>query len=743
MFPKLPKPPLAARTLHLDTSRRRFLLGAVAAGAGLAVGYHLAGPRAALAAPDAKPTRVTPVRPFAAYLTIDADGKVTVLSSQFEMGQGSYNGLATLVAEELGADWSTIDVVGASGDDKLYGNLALGGAFQGTGGSTSMASSWDRYRTAGAAARMMLTAAAAAEWGVKPEEIRVENGLLSHPSGKRGGFGSFAAKAAAMPVPGAVTLKEPKDWTLIGNPKLRRYDSARKANGTEHYTIDVKLPGMLTAVMIHPPLFGARLKSFDASKAKGIKGVVDVVETPRGLAVVAEHMWPAIKGREAVSVTWDESLAEKRGSQEIMAHYRELAQRPPQAIARKDGDVVGAMAGAAKVIEATYEFPYLAHAALEPLNAIARRNADGTLEVWGGHQFPDVYRMLSAQLADVAPDKVRLHVMKSGGSFGRRAVFDGDVIVEAVSVAKAIGFRAPVKVQWTREDDMHGGRYRPAYVHTVKAGLDKDGRLIAWTDHVVGQSIMKGTAFEQGMVVGGVDPTSVEGASNLPYAIANQVVGLTTTDIGVPPLWWRSVGSTHTAFVAETFLDEVAEAAGKDPVAFRLAMLQPSSRHAVALRLAAEKADWNRPLSAGRFRGVAMAESFGTVVAQIAEVSADKSGFNKVERVVVAVDCGLCVNPDQVRAQVEGGVGFGLGAVMSEEITLTAGRVDQGNYDAYMPLRLDAMPAVEVHIVPSATRPSGIGEPGVPPVGPAVANAIYKAVGKRLRLLPFSKTLNT
>ena len=738
MIPKLMQS-IALPAARVEASRRQFLIGALAAGTGIAVGFHL------LRASPAEAAGGTPAaegtHSFSPYVTIDGDGKVTVLSSQFEMGQGSYNGIATLVAEELDADWSTIDVKGASGNVKAYGNIAFGGTMQGTGGSTSMVTSWERYRKAGAAARAMLVAAAASEWGVNADEITVENGVLSHPSGKSGGFGALAAKAATMPVPGDVKLKQPGEWKLIGNAGLKRFDSARKANGTEQYTIDVKLPGLLTAVMIHPPLFGARAKSFDASAARAVKGVVDVVETPRGIAVVGEHMWAAIKGREAVKVEWDDTAAEKRGTQELMSTYRDLARKSPAAVARKDGDAEAEFAKAAKVLEANFEFPYLAHAAMEPLNAVARMNEDGTLEIWGGHQFTDVYQKLAGDVAGIAPEKVRLHVMKTGGSFGRRAVFDGDVIVEAVHVAKAIGFRAPVKMQWTREDDMRAGRYRPAYVHSLKAGIDASGKLVAWSDHIVGQSIVAKTAFE-GMVKNGVDPTSVEGAHNLPYAIPNQTVGLTSTEVGVPVLWWRSVGSTHTAFAAETFLDEVAEAAGRDPVEFRLSMLEPGSRHAIALKLAAEKAEWEKPLPEGRFRGVALAESFGSVVAQIAEVSTDGNGGIKVERVVAAVDCGLAVNPDQVRAQVEGGIGFGLGAILGEEVTLTDGQVDQGNFDTYTPLRIDAMPKVEVHIVASANPPSGIGEPGVPPIGPAVANAAYRALGKRIRVLPFARSLN-
>ncbi|PLK73131.1 twin-arginine translocation pathway signal protein [Rhizobium sp. TH135] len=721
------------RAAQPSVSRRGVLIGALATGGGLAVGFRLLPVSEAQAATAADQT----VSQFTPYVLIEPSGKVTVLSSQFEMGQGSYNGIATLVAEELDADWSTIEVVGAAGDVKSLGNLAFGGALQATGGSTSMFTSWDRYRQAGAATRAMLVSAAAEQWGIPASEIKVENGILSHASGKQGGFGEFAATAAKMPVPANVSLKSPADWKLIGKEDLKRFDSARKTNGTESYTLDVKLPGMLTAVMIHPPLFGAKVKSFDATAAREVPGVVDVVETPRGVAVVGQHMWAAMKGRDAVTVEWDDIAAEKRGTTELLALYKDLASKPAPALARKDGDVDASFKTAVKVIEATLKFPYLSHAAMEPLNAVARRNEDGTVEIWGGHQFPDVYQGLAAQIAEVTPDKIKLHVMKTGGSFGRRAVFDGDVVVEAVYVAKAIGYRAPVKVQWTREDDMRAGRYRPMYVHQLKAALDADGKLVAFEDHVVGQSIMAKTMFE-GMVKDGVDPTSVEGISNIPYGIPNQKIGLTTVDVGVPVLWWRSVGHTHTAFAAETMMDELAEAAGQDPVEFRLSLLEPASRHAAVLKLAAEKAEWGKPVPEGIFRGVAVAESFGTVVAEIADVSLKPDGGFKVERVVAAVDCGLAINPGQVRAQIEGGIGFGLGAISAEKITLTAGEVDQSNYDSYTPLRIDAMPKVEVHILPSANPPSGIGEPGVPPIGPAVANALYKARGQRIRTLPFN-----
>jgi isoquinoline 1-oxidoreductase beta subunit len=715
-------------------SRRAMLAGAAFAGGALFIGFGPAG-RASAQTRSAS-------RALTPYLRINPDNTVTVLVAHMEMGQGIYHGCATLVAEELGADWSQMRAEGAAGNPKAYGNLAWGGAMQGTGGSTATTSSFERYRRAGATARAMLVQAAAADWKVPAGEIRVAEGVLSHRSGKSAPFAAFIEKAAALPPPQNVALKPAKDWTLIGNETLPHLNARAKSSGKFDFTIDLKLPGMLTAVMIHPPLFGATLKSFDAARAKQVNGVVDVVATPRGVAIVARDMWSAVKGREAVTVEWDEAKAETRSSGELMSAYRETARKPGAAVARAEGDVAKGFAGASRTVEATYEFPYLAHAALEPLNAVARRNADGTLEVWGGHQMPDVYQGAAARIAGIEPSKVTMHVMPTGGGFGRRAVVDADIVVEAVSVAKAINWTAPVKVQWTREDDMRGGRYRPAYVHRLKAGLDTQGRVVAWENHIVGQSIVKGTPFEAGLVKNGVDSTSVEGSNNLPYKFGSQKVELTTTDVGVPVLWWRAVGSTHTAYAVECFLDELAEAAGKDPVAFRLSMLEGHPRFAGVLKLAAEKAGWGQPLAAGRFRGVAVAESFSSYVAQVAEVSVDARGLVKVERIVCAVDCGVVVNPDMVRAQMEGGIGFGLGAVMKSQLTLDKGRVVEGNFDGYDVLRFDEMPKVEVHIVKSDAAPTGVGEPGLPPVGPAVANAIFAATKKRMRILPFTRAEN-
>jgi isoquinoline 1-oxidoreductase beta subunit len=497
---------------------------------------------------------------------------------------------------------------------------------------------------------------------------------------------------------------------------------------------------MLTVMVAHPPLFGATVKSFDPAPAKAVKGVVDVVQISRGVAVVAENTWAAMKGRDALTVEWDDSTAEKRGSADLFAEYLKQADQPGEAVAATRGDVDGAMAKATKTIEATYQFPYLAHAALEPMDAVAHKNGD-VLEIWGGHQMPDLYQAVASQIAGVKPENVTLHVMKTGGGFGRRAVTDADIIVEAVETAKAIGWKAPVKVLWTREDDMRGGRYRPLFVHKVKVGLDEAGNILAWQHRQVGQSLLIGTPFEAMGVKDGVDGSSVEGVSDTKYALENFRSEVVNAKVGVPVLWWRSVGHTHTAYVMETMIDDIARQTGKDPIELRRALLKDHPRHLATLNLAAEKAEWGKELPKGTFRGVALHESFGTVVAEIADVKMDDKGGFKVERVVCAVDCGTAINPDQVRAQMEGGIGFGLGSVLHEELTLTKGAVDQTNYDAYLPLRIEEMPRVETHIVPSEAVPSGVGEPGVPPIGPAVANALAGATGKHVRILPFAKGL--
>ncbi len=584
----------------------------------------------------------------------------------------------------------------------------------------------------------MLVSVAAAQWKVPATELVTRDGSVHHAATNRSAtYGSLASAAARLPVPQKVTLKSPKDFRLIGH-QLPRVDVPPKTDGTAQFTLDVTFPGMLVALLQRPPLFGATVKSFDASAAKAVPGVVSVVQVPGGVAVVAKGFWAAKQGRDALKIEWDDSKAEKRSSDAIMAEYRRLAEQPG-ATARKDGNAEQALSGAAKKISASYSFPYLAHAPMEPLDAVVKLTAD-SCEIWAGDQFQTVDQANAARTAGLDPQQVKIHTLYAGGSFGRRANTRSDYIVEAVSIARALGANGtPVKLQWTREDDIHGGLYRPMYFHKLDAGLTADGKLVGWRHRIVGQSILGDTPFASVMVKNGIDATSVEGAANLAYAIPNISVELTTTQTGVPVLWWRVVGSSHTAFAVEAFIDEAAHAAGKDPFAFRRDLLAHEPRMRAVLELAAQKAGWDpaKPLPKGRGRGIAVAEAFKTFVAQVAEVSVDQDGNVKVERVVCAVDCGTPINPDVIAAQMEGGIGFGLGAALHSAITLKDGKVEQNNFDAYQVLRIAEMPKVEVHIVQSGEAPTGVGEPGVAPVGPAVANAIFAATGKRLYDLPF------
>ncbi len=710
-----------------SVTRRRFLQAGTAAGVGLLVGFDLRPGRAfAQAGGGSAPN---------AFVRIAPDNTVTIIAKHIEFGQGTYTGLATILAEELDADWAQVRVESAPADATRYNNL-LFGAVQGTGGSTAMANSWEQLRKAGASARAMLVAAAAGAWGVPASEIAVERGVLSHArTGRRATFGEMAAAAAAVPPPADVKLKDPRDFKLIGH-RLPRLDSPSKTDGSARFTLDVYLPDMLTALIARPPRFGAKVRSVDPSAALRVEGVTEIVQVPAGVAVLARSFWAARKGRQALRIDWDERGAEMRGSEEIFTAYRALA-RQPGARARRDGDPEAAIRGAARVVEAVYEFPYLAHAPMEPLDCVVRLTPDGC-EAWAGSQLQTVDQQTIAAAVGLRPEKVQVHTLLAGGSFGRRATPTGDVAGEAASIVKAIGGRQPVKLVWTREDDLTGGRYRPLYVHRLRAGLDAAGRIVGWEHRIVGQSILKGTLFESVLVKNGIDGTSVEGATTLPYDIPNLGVELHTTEVGVPVLWWRSVGSTHTAFSTETFLDELAHGAGRDPVEVRRALLKNHPRHRGVLELAAEKAGWGRPLPPGRARGVAVHESFNSFVAQVAEVSLTPDRLPKVERVVCAVDCGIAINPDVIRAQMEGGIGYGLGAALWDEITLVQGRVQQSNFHTYRPLRIEEMPAVEVHIVPSAAPPTGVGEPGVPPIAPAVANALFQLTGQRVRRLPFA-----
>ena len=720
-------------TLHISNeSRRHFLQGSAA----LTLAVYLPQAESAGAAASAA---ASPFEPNA-FVRIASDNTVTVISKHLEMGQGTYTGLATIVAEELDAAWPQVRVEAAPADAKRYNNLRMGPA-QATGGSTAMANSWDQLRRAGASARAMLVAAAAQQWKVPAEELSVSDGVVTHARSKRkASFGQLAQAAAQLPVPSEVTLKDPKDFKLIGKHAPRK-DSADKVNGTARFTQDVHLPGMLTAVVAHPPRFGGKVKSFDATQAKAVKGVVDVVQVPTGVAVLAKDTWSAKKGRDALQVQWDDTAGFNLGSDQILQRYRELA-KTPGAVARKEGDPDAAFAApGVRVLRATFDFPYLAHAPMEPLNCVVRLSQDGC-EIWNGEQAHTSDQMSVAALLGIKPEQVTIHMLYAGGSFGRRASTTSEYVREAASIAKAIDGRAPVKLVRMREDDMRAGSYRPAFHHALEAALDAQGRLTGWRHRLVGQSILAGTPLGRALVKNDIDPLSVEGAANLPYAVPHMLVDLhTPKDITVPVLWWRAVGSTHTAHSTEMFLDEVAAAAGQDPVAFRLALLDKHPRHATVLKLATDKAGWGTPLAAGaagdrRGRGVAVHESFGSFVAQVAEVTVKPDGNLRVDRIVCAVDCGIVINPDNVRAQVEGSVGFALSAVLHGAITLKDGVVEQSNYHDYAPIRINEMPKVEVHLVPSAENPSGMGEPGVPPVAPAVANAIAMATGKRVRKLP-------
>jgi isoquinoline 1-oxidoreductase subunit beta len=514
-----------------------------------------------------------------------------------------------------------------------------------------------------------------------------------------------------------------------------RIDSVAKTTGTARYALDVKRPDMLTAVVARSPRFGGVVKSFDASGAKGVNGVVDVVSIGSGVAVLASDTWSAIKGREALKVEWDDTKAEVRSSDTILADYRKLAESPGLPAVRR-GDPEAALKGATKVVEAEFTFPYLAHAPMEPLNGVIEIKTDGTVELWAGSQFQTVEQATVAAVLGLKPPQVKINTMWAGGSFGRRATPNADYFLEMALIAKATGGKSPVHLVWTREDDIQGGRYRPMVLHKVRAGLDASGDIVGWDHRIVAQSFVIGSPFEATLVKDGVDQLAVEGAADMPYQIDNLAVDWHHASSPVTTLWWRSVGHTHTAQVVEVMIDTLANKAKRDPVEFRLSMLKDHPRHTAVLKLAAEQGGWGEKLPQGRGRGIAVHESFRSFVAMVADVTA-KNGTIKVDRVVAAVDCGVAVNPDVIRAQVEGGIGYALGAALRNKITLTDGVVDQSNFDSYEPLRISDMPSVEVHLIGSSAPPTGIGEPGVPPVGPAVSNAIFAATGKRLYSLPW------
>ncbi|WP_295884959.1 xanthine dehydrogenase family protein molybdopterin-binding subunit [uncultured Thiohalocapsa sp.] len=736
----------AATTDTVDRGRRSFLKTSAGAAAGLTLGVWLpargqmagAGRVAGPGMAGGEPAAAGDFAPNA-FVRIGTDDSVTVVCKHLEMGQGTFTGLPTLVAEELDARWEQVQPVGAPVDNARYNNL-FWGQVQGTGGSTAIANAYEQMRRAGAAARGMLVGAAAEQWQVPAAEITVVDGVVSHPkSGRSAGFGELAEAAAAQPVPEAPTLKDPSAFKLIGKAFLPRKDSKAKCTGVAQFTQDVRLPGMLTACVAHPPLFGAKVRGFDDSAARAVPGVEQVVQIPSGVAVLAYDFWSAQQGRDALTVDWDESGAFTQGSAEILADYRKLAERPGKPVT-SIGDAEQALAGAETVIEAEYSVPFLAHAAMETMDCVITPDAGGGVRVINGEQFQTIDQQAVAGVLGLEPSQVRIEMLYAGGSFGRRANPQSDYLVEAAHIFKAAGGKTPVKLIWTREDDTRAGFYRPLYLHRLKAGLDASGKPVAWQHRIVGQSIITGTAFEPALVVDGVDQTSVEGAKEIPYAIPNQAVDLHSPQLPVTVQWWRAVGSTHTAFAVECMLDELAAAAGKDPVDFRVTLMGEHPRERDVLKLAAQRGGWyDPPLPDGRGRGIAVHKSFGSYVAMVAEVTLDGDDGFSVDRVVIAVDCGTVVNPDVVVAQMEGGMGFGLSAALMSEITLVDGAVQQSNFDDYLVLRMDRMPAVEVHLVPSTEAPTGVGEPATPVIAPAVANALAAATGRRFHRLPLKR----
>ena len=708
--------------------RRDFLKISVAASGGLLIGFRFFGiSTLASAKSSSEPAPASTFMPNA-FVRIGTDERVTVIVNHSEMGQGVYTSLPMLLADELDADWTKVGFEAAPVDPK-YNHPAFG--IQMTGGSSSVYSGLQQFREAGAAARAMLIAAAAQQWNVDASTCRTESGAVFNKKGQKLTYGGLATAAAKLPPPEHVQLKDPKTFKLIGKP-IKRLDTPEKLNGEAVFGIDVKLPGMLTAVIARPPIFGATMKSFDDSRARSMPGVKKIVAIPAGVAVIADTFWQAKTARHALRVEWDEGSMQNFNTSEMMHQFRERAKSPGTSV-RKDGDATAALASAAKKIAAVYEVPYLSHLMMEPLNCAVDLRAD-SCEVWTGSQFQTIDRANAAKIAGLPPEKVQLHTTFLGGGFGRRANPQSDFVVEAVHVAKAAG--VPVKVIWTREEDMAGGWYRPAFLHAIEGGIDASGNAVSWRSRLVGQSIMAGTLFAAVMMKGkDYDPASVEGVDDLPYEIPNLAVESHQAEIKVPVQWLRSVGHSHTAFATECFVDELAGLARKDPYQFRRTLLQRHPRHLGVLDLAAQKAGWGKPLPKGMGRGIAVHFAFESYSAHVAEVSVE-DGNVRVHRMVCAIDCGQYVNPGIIAAQTEGGAIFGASAALFQELTFENGRLQQTNFNTFPVMRMNECPQIETHIVDNHEKSGGIGEPGVPCAAPAIANAIFAATGKRIRKLP-------
>src|SRR6266702_4731329 len=703
-------------------NRRDFLKRGAAGGAALIVGFHLA-PRAF--ADQAKDQEERTPNPFDAWVRITPDDRVTLVLGKSEMGQGVFTALPMILAEELSLDWKQVHVEQAPTNPKIYD--------LGTGGSGSVAGSWLPLRQAGAAAREMLIAAAAKRWEVGTDTCKAKNGFVVHGHPERSlSYGELVEAASKLPVPNfnTVPLKNPNDFTVVGHD-TRRFEGRDKATGAAKFGIDSRVPGMLYAVVARCPVFGGKVASFDATKAKALPGVRQVVQISSGVAVVADGYWPAKQGRDALDVKWDEGPNAGVTSASISQLFAQRASEPG-AVARHDGDPTAGLAAAATKVEAAYDLPFLAHATMEPMNCTAHVRPDG-VEIWAPTQFQTGVQGLGAKIGAVPPEQVKVHTTYLGGGFGRR--FELDVIQEALEASKAAG--VPVKVVWSREDDIQHDLYRPACAHHLAAGLDPQGTPVAWTHQIVAPSIMA-RVFPQ-TVKNGLDGEAVEGGVGMPYGIPNVHVSYVLTDTGIPVGFWRSVNNSFNAFAVESFVDELAHAAKRDPYEYRRDLLTKAPRHQGVLNLAASKAGWGTPPPAGRARGIAVWKAFESYVAEVAEISINGDGEVHVHRVVCAVDGGPVVNPDIVEAQMQSGIVYGLTAALWGEITIDKGRVQQSNFPDYPMLRMADMPAIEVYIVPSSDSQGGVGEPGTPPIAPAVCNALFTLTGKRIRKLPIGK----
>nr|WP_315241132.1 xanthine dehydrogenase family protein molybdopterin-binding subunit [uncultured Albidiferax sp.] len=713
--------------------RRSFLKLAGVGGLALGAFPYLANAQATASA--LKPTQLP-----SAFVQIAPNGEVTVTINRLEFGQGVQTGLPMILAEELDADWSLVRSKSGTNDaayhDPLFG-MHL------TGGSNSIKNSFTQYRELGARARAMLLSAAAAQWNVDVATLRTQAGTVIGPGGRTVGYGALAEAAMALPVPEKVTLKDPKDFRIIGQPTTR-LDARAKSSGRQDFGIDVKHPGQLTAVVARPPVFGARLASVDDSAARAVKGVKAVLRIPvdrggEGVAVVADGYWPAKLGRDALKLQWDTSAVEKVDSEKQLVQYRALAQQPGP---RKFDADLSALDKAPHRIEAEFLFPYLAHAPMEPLNCTVRLAGDSA-ELWMGTQSAGLDAAAAAKALGLKPEQVKVHVQMAGGGFGRRFVGSSDYVVEACHIAKAArtaGLNVPVRLLWSREDDIKGGYYRPMHLHRAHIGFDARGKVLAWDHTIVGQSILVGTVFESFQVKDGIDATATEGMRD-PYDLPMRLT-VHHPQLNVPVLWWRSVGSTHTAYVMETLLDDIARTTKQDPVAYRMALFgDKHPRHRAALQLAVDRSGYGKTtLPPGRAWGVAVHESFETVVAYVVEASV-QDGQPVLHRATAGVHCNLAVNPRSIEAQIQGAAVMGLSMCLpGAAITLKDGVVEQSNFGDFPVPRITDIPAFAVHIVPSAEPPKGVGEPGLPPLAPAFANAIALLTGKPLRQLPFNLT---